>query len=208
MDVKRLLLIGLTMLLVLPSLGQAQTAETTQAAKKNKVTICHRTGSESNPYVKISVGKAGLKGHMGHPGDIIPAPAGGCPATPMSPAQGGTALTATLTGSAEVPRPGDPDGSGQATIRLTAGEGRLCFQLNAVNIMLPATAAHIHIGAAGTAGGIVVPLTPPDAGGSAAGCVSVARSLVAGILANPGGYYVNIHTSDFPDGAIRGQLSP
>jgi CHRD domain len=195
-------------LLALGGTGQAQTHTPLDSAKKKeKVTICHRTGSNTNPYVLIRVSKSALKAHARHTGDIIPAPAGGCPATPMSPTQGGTALTATLTGAAEVPGPGDPDGSGQATIRLTAGEGRLCFQLSAAGITLPATGAHIHIGAAGSAGIILVPLTPPDATGSASGCVTVPRAVVQTILANPSGHYVNIHTSDFPDGAIRGQLS-
>jgi hypothetical protein len=44
-----------------------------------KITICHRTGSETNPYVTITVDRNGLNGHGGHEGDIIPAPEGGCP---------------------------------------------------------------------------------------------------------------------------------
>jgi len=86
-------------------------------------------------------------------------------------------------------------------VRLTAGEGRLCFDLTAANITLPAAAAHIHVGAAGIAGPVVVGLEPPNTTGTASGCVTVQRTLVATILANPGGHYVNVHTSDFPDGA-------
>lgn len=44
-----------------------------------KVTICHATGSQSNPYVTITVDADGLNGHGDHSGDIIPAPQGGCP---------------------------------------------------------------------------------------------------------------------------------
>jgi hypothetical protein len=75
------------------------------------------------------------------------------------------------------------------------------------NILLPATAAHIHQAPAGVAGPVVVPLPTPDASGMAKGCITVQRSLVEAILANPAGYYANVHTTDFPAGAIRGQLS-
>lgn len=44
-----------------------------------KVNICHATGSSKNPYVLISVSVNGLNGHDKHSGDLIPAPAGGCP---------------------------------------------------------------------------------------------------------------------------------
>jgi hypothetical protein len=45
------------------------------------VTICHATGSEKNPYIKMTVNANGLNGHDKHAGDIIPVPAGGCPTT-------------------------------------------------------------------------------------------------------------------------------
>jgi len=64
------------------------------------------------------------------------------------------------------------------------------------------------VGAAGVAGPVVVPLTAPGAGGTSSGCVVTTRTLVAAILGNPVGYYANVHTSDLPAGAVRGQLSP
>jgi hypothetical protein len=45
-----------------------------------KITICHATGSAKNPYVLITISVNGLNGHDKHARDIIPAPAGGCPA--------------------------------------------------------------------------------------------------------------------------------
>ena len=177
------------------------------AAKPTKTTICHRTLSAKKPYVKITVTKSVLKGHIAHPGDIIPAPAGGCPQTVLTAKKGGVKLSATLTGAAEVPGPGDPDGTGTAVLRLRVGQGQICHTLTAANITLPAAAAHIHPGAAGVAGSPVVTLITPDADGSVAGCVNVPRALVKQILMNPAGYYVNVHTSDYPAGAIRGQLS-
>jgi hypothetical protein len=198
----RKFLIGLVVLSALAGLASAQAA----TSASGKTTICHRTASATKPYVQLRVSKAVARGHMRHAADIIPAPAGGCPTIVLSPTAGGQALATTLTGNAEVPGPGDPDGTGTATIRLRAGEGRICFQLNVSAITLPATGAHIHVGAAGQSGAIVVPFTPPNASGAASGCVDVSRTLVAAILANSHGYYVNVHTSDFPNGAVRGQL--
>lgn len=50
-----------------------------KAQGKNKITICHRTEDAANPYVELSLPESALKGHKKHDGDIIPAPAGGCP---------------------------------------------------------------------------------------------------------------------------------
>ena len=47
-----------------------------------KITICHATSSETNPYNEITVSANGLNGHGKHAGDIIPAPVGGCPTIP------------------------------------------------------------------------------------------------------------------------------
>jgi len=46
---------------------------------KTTVQICHATGSKNNPYVLLTVNPNGLNGHGKHNGDIIPAPANGCP---------------------------------------------------------------------------------------------------------------------------------
>ncbi|HEX6270138.1 MAG TPA: CHRD domain-containing protein [Anaerolineales bacterium] len=124
-------------------------------------------------------------------------------------ADGGRPFTTTLTGAAELPGPGDPDGSGTATVWLNHGQGRVCFEITVSGIApLPASGAHIHVGTADTFGGVVVPLTPfPDASGSSSGCVSADRDLIKAIIQNPEGYYVNVHTTEFPAGAVRGQLS-
>jgi hypothetical protein len=47
------------------------------------ITICHATGSETNPYEEITVSVNGLNGHGKHAGDLIPMPAEGCPAAPI-----------------------------------------------------------------------------------------------------------------------------
>ena len=119
---------------------------------------------------------------------------------------GGAAISATLTGAAEVPGPGDPDGSGTARVTLNPGEGEVCFNLEVDNIGA-ATASHIHVGGATVAGPVVVTLAPPPSGGSSTACVSADRELVLEIRKNPSEYYVNVHNAEFPGGAIRGQLS-
>jgi hypothetical protein len=118
-------------------------------------------------------------------------------------------FTTELTGAAEVPGPGDPDGSGTATISVDPSQGEVCFELTVSNIELPAAAAHIHVAPVDEAGPVVVPLDPaPDASGSSSGCVSdVDRALIQNIIQNPEQYYVNVHNAEFPDGAVRGQLS-
>lgn len=102
---------------------------------------------------------------------------------------------------------GDPDGSGTALLSLNPGQGEVCWELSAADILLPASSAHIHRAAPGVRGPIVVALTAPDATGRSAGCRSdVDRSLVREILATPDSFYVNVHNAPFPAGAIRGQL--
>lgn len=117
----------------------------------------------------------------------------------------GRPLSTTLTGAAEVPGPGDPDGSGEAFMTLNHGQGQICYQLSASDIA-PATAAHIHVGPVGVAGPVVVGLVAPTSGESSA-CASVDRDLIKAIQQDPENYYVNVHNAPFPAGAIRGQLS-
>ncbi len=96
-----------------------------------------------------------------------------------------------------------------ATITVNPEQREVCWEITAQNITLPATAAHIHVGDVPTAppNNVVVALTPPDAGDFSSGCAQVSRELAKAILKNPENYYVNVHTSDFQGGAIRGQLS-
>lgn len=102
---------------------------------------------------------------------------------------------------------GDPDGSGFATITLNIGQGEVCWDLRVSDVLLPAGAAHIHRAAPGLSGPIVVGLSAPGADGTATGCRSDAtRDLLKEILEGSEGFYVNVHTAEFPAGAIRGQL--
>ena len=133
-------------------------------------------------------------------------------AAPGTTAPGGTGapstsatLKASLTGQAEVPGPGDNAGSGSATVTLDSAKGEVCAQIT-VSGIARADKAHIHSGVAGQAGPVVVTLQPPS-GGSSQGCVSADGALVGRIIADPGGFYVNVHNPAYPNGAVRGQLT-
>jgi hypothetical protein len=192
--------------LLLAVLVLAGAALSTASARTGGIrTICHRTTSKKTPYVKLRVSTAALRAYLKQPADIIPAPSGGCPRTLLTPDSGGRAFRIALTGEDESPN-GDPVGTGTATARLRAGQGQICFRLS-TNGLPAASAAHIHRGDKGSSGPVVVPLRTPNAAGKSSGCAAASRTLVKAILGDPASYYVNVHTGEFPAGAIRGQLT-
>lgn len=117
----------------------------------------------------------------------------------------GETFTTMMTGMAEIP-PGDPNGSGVAMITLDLDNNQVAYQITVSGIQLPATAAHIHKGAPGVEGPVVVPLGAPGSNGSASGVVNADPAILRDIEANPGNYYVNVHNKPYPGGAVRGQL--
>ena len=154
--------------------------------------------------------------------------AAGALAGPLSNANAGhtnLVLEASLDGRSEVRSDatdsrivGDPNGRGEAYVFGVDGDPTtLCYVL-VVNGIEAATAAHIHEGAAGENGPVVANLAAP-ADGNAADCLTEGEvgpgttpkfptgETVAEILANPQGYYVNVHNAEYPGGAIRGQLT-
>ena len=114
-------------------------------------------------------------------------------------------LAVTMNGIQEVPGPGDPDGSGTVEVRVVPASGQVCWNLYARGID-PATAAHIHRGAAGVAGPPVLTLTTPDAAGRSQGCAAVDQDLARQLSLRAHDFYVNVHSIPHPAGAIRGQL--
>jgi hypothetical protein len=99
-------------------------------------------------------------------------------------------------------------GTGTAHLQLNPEQQTICFVIIVGGIELPATAAHIHKGAAGITGPIVVYLRPPNAAGLSTGCTHAPRSLIVAIMQHPADYYVNVHNTPYPEGAVRGQLAP
>ena len=113
----------------------------------------------------------------------------------------------SISGDQEVPGPGDEDGQASGTLSIDDTTNLISWSFTYSNIANPA-AMHIHTGAAGEGGGVLVPLNVEMDGeaGSLVGSTTGDAANVMAILASPSGYYVNIHNGDFRSGAIRGQL--
>jgi CHRD domain len=170
-----------------------------------KITICHKTGSSTNPYRRITIssravtkpssaeGKV-LRAHAAHEGDILMP---GTAACPPGTAAGQAKLTANLQ-----PVQG-ASGSGSATFTIRLGVTQLCHTLT-VSGLTNVMAAHIH---RVTTGAIVVPLTTPTTGTSSGCSNTVAKALLREIAQNPGAFFVNVHTTSYPDGQIQGRLT-
>lgn len=112
-------------------------------------------------------------------------------------------FNAQLSGASEVPGPGDPDGTGVAVVTISGTTVR--YAIFVQNIVAP-TAAHVHRGAAGTSGPVVVDLGTGFNISGGIGDITATQAIVNEIVANPSGFYVNVHNPEFPGGAIRGQL--
>ena len=105
---------------------------------------------------------------------------------------------ANLTGAQEVPS-GDPDGSAKARVTVDDNFDQVCWAVTDINNISPVTAAHIHVGAAG--------FTLRRANeGTWTGCSEGSEWTQDRIEGDPERFYVNLHTADYPNGAIRGQL--
>ena len=117
-------------------------------------------------------------------------------------------FTSTLTAEAEVPNPGPDGATGSAVITIDDETNEVCFELTIDGLDKgdSVIASHIHEGEAGVAGDIVVPLFTSPPTGEMTGCVDGDPAVVDAIIADPAGYYVNIHTEQFQAGAVRGQL--
>jgi hypothetical protein len=121
-------------------------------------------------------------------------------------AQSSSEWDATMKGSSESPK-GPASASG--TFKVEFRNGQACYTMSVKGLGAKPVAAHIHKGAAGVNGPIVVDLKPTFKGTSprvSKKCVTAKASIVAAIRKNPAGYYANVHTSKNPAGAARGQL--
>jgi hypothetical protein len=165
--------------------------------------VCHATGSAKKPYRKIVVGtRAALKAHLAHPGDIVDPAGGVCPTQSLTALHGGRPMSTTLA-----PVAPNTVGAGSFVARSNIGQGRICWSLTVTGLS-DVTAAHIHYLNGPLATQIAVPLALPSPfTGSATGCATVLRALVKQILVHPENFYVNVHTTTYPGGAISGTLA-
>jgi hypothetical protein len=104
-------------------------------------------------------------------------------------------------GNQEVPGPGDPNAFGAALIDIRPATDEVCIGVRFRN-MDPPDLMHIHAGASGVGGPIVVNLTSTLDGSPR--CVTDADA--DAVAATPSQFYLNIHNNPFPNGATRGQL--
>ena len=125
---------------------------------------------------------------------------------------GGTLLAASLRGANEVPVAGGPavgdqDGAALEFIKVKGDKVSVAVKWRGTG---KPTALHIHQGARGTNGGVKVDFTGLLAGGrghTVTGTVKVKdAALLSALKTDPGSFYANLHTAEFPGGAVRGQL--
>jgi hypothetical protein len=196
---KRLAVLIIVGLATLVGYSSSQAAPPTP----KKHVVCHATSSAKKPYRRIVVGtRAALKAHLAHPGDIVDPAGGVCPSQPLSAVRGGRPISTTLA-----PVTPNTVGGGTFVARSNIGQGRICWSLTVTGLS-DVTAAHIHYLNGPLATQIAVPLTlPTPFTGSATGCATALRALVKQILTDPENFYVNVHTTTFPGGAISGTLA-
>jgi CHRD domain len=115
---------------------------------------------------------------------------------------------AVLTPSQETP-PTTSNGFGNATVTLDPTHTSITVNVTVSGLTTPIILAHIHKGAFGVAGGVVIDFSAPTnfANGKLSKTFAIDKTLGDDIAANPTNYYVNVHTTQNPGGEIRGQLT-
>ena len=130
-------------------------------------------------------------------------------------AEGGRKYVEALTGQAEIAAGAlnaDMDGTGTAHVTVNVGQGRVCWDLRDLSNLDAITASHIHQAPSTAAGPIRSSFFHFGQPVALQGCTEGSaqfpfdKARLQDVVQNPQNYYVNIHTTAFPPGAIRGQL--
>jgi CHRD domain len=153
--------------------------------------------------------------------------ASACTDSPSGPSEPQPTLSAELLASNEVPpiTNAESTGSGNATVtfdlrrdssgNITAASVTFVVNLRGFPAGTPIRIAHIHPGAAGVNGPVLLDTTlaPSDnltltngSGSFTKANVTTTPAIAAGIIANPSAYYFNAHSALNPGGVVRGQL--
>lgn len=149
---------------------------------------------------------SGGKNHAGHGDQTIAVQSG------VVGGKGGTILATSLNGANEVPVQGGPavgdkDGAALEFVKVQGSKVSVAVKWRGTG---KPTLLHIHQGAKGTNGGVKVDFTKllaKSKGRTVTGTVTVKDSaLLEQLKSDPGSFYANLHTAEFPGGAVRGQL--
>ena len=111
---------------------------------------------------------------------------------------------AALTGG-EVVGKGDPDGFASAELTVSDRTDQICYDVNDVRGLGNVTGGAVYRGAKGRSGTLVLRLREANEGGWK-NCVKRAEWLEDSIENSSGGYYIQLTSSDYPGGAVRGQF--
>jgi hypothetical protein len=152
----------------------------------------------------------------------------GCDDDPTGPTNLPLVFTANMRATNETAAVTGPEqaGTGAATVTLhvtrdsannvTGGTVDMNFQLHNLPSTTNIILAHIHVGSAAVAGPVVVNTGLTAATGFPVASNGTAEFNVTGvaasvdllnqIIANPSGYYFNVHSAVHPAGVVRGQL--
>lgn len=116
-------------------------------------------------------------------------------------------LTGSGSGAEEAPDPGEDGATIEADITIDTESGSITYTVTVAGNSEEAVAAHIHQAPPGEAGDVVVPLDPAAVNaGEEATVTADPVSVAAEIAANPGDYYVNVHSPSYQGGFARAQL--
>ncbi|MFC4112205.1 CHRD domain-containing protein [Nonomuraea zeae] len=134
---------------------------------------------------------------------LLPAAAA---AAGSAPAGEDVYLVAGLRGANEVGAPGDPDGLSTVALKISGNEVSFAIRWDKVDVP---KAAHLHLGARGTDGAIQLDLIDgrlPKTALGVAGTTKADPAVVAALVADPSGFYADLHNDAFENGAVRGQF--
>ena len=111
---------------------------------------------------------------------------------------------AELTGG-QIVGAGDPDGFATFEVTVSDELGQVCYDLNDERNLGTVTAVMLHRGSAGTNGPMIANFDRNEQNGYQ-DCLDTPDWVQGFIEADPTGFYVMVHTADYPNGAVRGQL--